>query len=53
MPKANAKSHNMYYSFDYSYAHFISYSTETGFEGNDFLLVTPILKNILCNFIYW
>jgi len=33
MPNANNQSKSMYYSFDYSNVHFISYSTETSFKG--------------------
>jgi len=42
MPHATNQSKNMFYSFDYSYVHFISYSTESSFpdapygEINDF-----------------
>ena len=41
-PHATAESQNMYYSFDYSNVHFISYSTETSFLGN-FNFDIPIL----------
>ena len=35
-PHATNESQNMYYSFDYSNVHFISYSTETSYEGTVF-----------------
>jgi hypothetical protein len=35
MPKTGTnQSQSMYYSFDYSNVHFISYSTETSYKGN-------------------
>ena len=33
MPPATAESKSMYYSFDYSYVHFVVYSTESSFPG--------------------
>jgi len=36
MPSPNSQAQSMYYSFDYSNVHFISYSTESSFDGAPF-----------------
>jgi len=36
MPNSTSQAKSMYYSFDYSNVHFISYSTETSFQGAPF-----------------